>query len=101
MRIMEKERQIIKEVSREVFGPGVKVLLFGSRTDDSRSGGDIDLYVQGVRGSVDERVQARILFLCRVKAAIGEQRIDVVLAPQKGEEVLPIHKIAEQTGVAL
>ena len=44
MRLSNKEIEIIHEKIEAVFGDAV-VYLFGSRVDDEKSGGDIDLYI--------------------------------------------------------
>ena len=44
MRLSEQEKKIIKSVIAEIFGEA-KVYLFGSRLDESKKGGDIDLFV--------------------------------------------------------
>ncbi len=45
MRLSHKDISIITEIFQEYFKSG-KLYLFGSRTDDSKKGGDIDLYVE-------------------------------------------------------
>ena len=45
MRLEEWEVREIKKAAQLVFGKNVKVILFGSRVDDNKKGGDIDLYV--------------------------------------------------------
>ena len=45
MRITAYQRQVILESSKEIFGDDVEVRLFGSRADDTKKGGDIDLFV--------------------------------------------------------
>ncbi|HHD80801.1 MAG TPA: nucleotidyltransferase domain-containing protein [Campylobacterales bacterium] len=44
MRLSEKEIKLIKQKVKSVFGEAV-IYLFGSRLDDSKRGGDIDLYI--------------------------------------------------------
>ncbi|WP_457560326.1 nucleotidyltransferase domain-containing protein [Caminibacter sp.] len=44
MRLSENQVKIILKVINEIFGE-VEVYLFGSRLDDSKRGGDIDLFV--------------------------------------------------------
>ncbi len=45
MRLSPKERREIKNVLFQIFGE-VTVYIFGSRLDDTRRGGDIDIFVQ-------------------------------------------------------
>ncbi len=44
MRLSRKEISIIKDKTKTIFGESV-IYLFGSRIDNSKKGGDIDLYV--------------------------------------------------------
>ncbi len=44
MRVSTKEISIIRKSIEAIFGDAV-VYLFGSRLDDSKQGGDIDLYI--------------------------------------------------------
>ena len=46
MRLSERERSVIKLAVSKNFGDTARVLLFGSRTNDDRRGGDIDLLVE-------------------------------------------------------
>jgi hypothetical protein len=98
MRLTPHQITVFKSVAAEVFGSGAQVALFGSRADDMRRGGDIDLYISGVVFPFQEQVDAKLRFLVKAKQQIGDQRIDVVIAPSPGQAVLPIHQIAQQTG---
>lgn len=77
MRLTEFEIHAIKQSAREVFGPNVQVFLFGSRVDDSKKGGDIDLYI---KTEVGNDFGHKIKFLVALEHKIGEQKIDVVFA---------------------
>jgi len=78
-----------------VFGQG-EIRLFGSRVDDARGGGDIDLYVTpDDRANLAER---RITFLARLKRRIGEQKIDLVIASRTPR---PIDRVAHEQGIVL
>ena len=46
MRLSKKEIQIILRVAKEKYGEGVEVYLFGSRLNDEKKGGDINLLVR-------------------------------------------------------
>ena len=76
MRLSEKEIQAIVEVARRIYGQAVEVYLFGSRVDDSKRGGDIDLLL---RNQVKKKgILERMRFLTELKMLVGEQKIDVV-----------------------
>lgn len=96
MRLSGEDRQHIKRCAAEAFGADVRVYLFGSRADDSRAGGDIDLYV--VPGDRDGLFHKRLDFLARLLASMEEQRIDVVVAR---DEARLIEREAMRTGVLL
>ncbi len=95
MRLTQKEQQAIKQTFQTFFNEG-KIYLFGSRADDSRKGGDIDLYISTKDRT--ELVEKKINFLVGLQREIGEQKIDVVL--DYGTNRL-IDKRAKETGVLL
>jgi len=53
MRLKETERRAIVEAVREAFGQETRTYPFGSRTDDRKYGGDIDLLAT-LRSSISE-----------------------------------------------
>jgi hypothetical protein len=46
MRLSDLQRDIFRKTVAEIFGAGAEVWLFGSRVDDNKRGGDIDLLVK-------------------------------------------------------
>lgn len=101
MRLTPYQINVLKSTAKEIFGPQATVLLFGSRTDDKRRGGDIDLYITGYNCTIDKQLDAKLHFLIKVKQKIGEQRIDIIFAPPPNQSLKPIHRIAKQTGIPL
>jgi predicted nucleotidyltransferase len=80
MRLNNKEIAAIKEVTRGVFGDNAMISLFGSRTDNDKKGGDIDLFIQfNCQISREELYRLKIKFLVQLKKIIGEQKIDVLI----------------------
>lgn len=98
MRLTEHEVAAIKAAARLTFGPDAVVRLFGSRVDDTRRGGDIDLHVETPE-AIDVW-RARRDFLDRLFARIDEQRVDVI-ATTRGAAPVPIAQIAYRDGVIL
>jgi predicted nucleotidyltransferase len=99
MRLTQEDAGIIRHQVGRVFGTDARVWLFGSRTDDNRRGGDIDLYVEYAPRVEDEF--RRVLELDdELQMQLGEQRIDIVVwAPGKVRQ--PIHEVARASGVPL
>jgi len=95
MRLTSKQYKAIIKYFHEVFGEG-EIYLFGSRVDESRRGGDIDLYIR--TKNMQNLIHKKIDFLSRLKHDIGEQKIDVVFDRHTNRA---IDKIALSTGVKL
>ena len=98
MRLSKDILEEIADAAKEFF-PGGRVLLFGSRLDDARKGGDIDLLIESPLDPADS-VPARFRFLARLSRRIGECAIDVVL-PMGEDDNRPILVQARRTGVEL
>ncbi|WP_016779153.1 nucleotidyltransferase domain-containing protein [Anaerophaga thermohalophila] len=101
MRLSERERQSIKHAAKEVWGDKATLYLFGSRTDNSKKGGDIDLYIQLSEIKSPRRlIHQKAAFLSKLDILIGEQKIDVIINTPENEE-LPIVKTARKKGLIL
>jgi predicted nucleotidyltransferase len=93
MRLSHEEVHAIKKTIAS-FDPGAVIYLFGSRVDDGKRGGDIDLLI------VSQKIAFRNLI--DIKLALydflGEQKIDIILARETKK---PFIKIAMQKGIVL
>ena len=78
MRLSEEAIKHIKEQTQAIFGPEADVYLFGSRTDDHKKGGDIDLLVEP-ENLYDELSQV-VRLKTKLDVLLGLQKIDVVVA---------------------
>jgi len=78
MRLSLSEIKIIVQLKNKYFGETSKIFLFGSRVDDSKKGGDIDLYL--IPNNQENITSKKIDFLVNLKNIIGEQKIDLILA---------------------
>lgn len=75
MRLRPDEIESIKRQFINVFHEG-RISLFGSRVDNAKRGGDIDLFLEVPDQS--DLFKKKIQFLARVKKDIGDCRVDVV-----------------------
>jgi predicted nucleotidyltransferase len=99
MRLTPFETDAIQRCARRHFGECCVVRLFGSRADDARRGGDIDLHIEAE--TIDKATLARELaFRKELKDIIGEQQVDVLVrAPDHTPRA--IDQIAVETGIRL
>ncbi len=77
MRLTAEQVEAIKATFCSVFKKG-SIMLFGSRTDDLKKGGDIDLFIdtEDTKSCFTEKLR----FLVLLKRRIGEQKIDVLIS---------------------
>ena len=94
MRLASWEVREIKKAAKLLFGERVKVILFGSRVDDNKKGGDIDLYVITDNPSYEKKGK----FWIELQERLGEQKIDVILSEDSSRS---IEKTALKEGVEL
>lgn len=105
MRLTERERQAIIQSIRRFFPDAKRILLFGSRGDDTKRGGDIDLLVETLQPA-ESRYRKAAQAVASIQLLLGERKIDLVLAYPEGTEEdrkdsRPIVQVARQTGVPL
>lgn len=93
MRLSEGEVSIIKKTIHS-FDPSGRVILFGSRNDNSQKGGDIDLFIISDKISGKEKRNIRIA----LEDNLGEQKIDIRIEP---EPKTPLARIAMREGIEL
>ena len=100
MRLREYEISVIKNAVIKCFGSMAKVSLFGSRIDDSKKGGDIDLLVETDTISSDMYMN-KIRLLTEIQLKLGEQKIDLIVTGHPQEDSRLVVKEAMRTGQQL
>ena len=98
MRLTSEEVAAIKAAAAEAFGADAVVRLFGSRADDTKRGGDIDLLVE-VDSLADEWRQ-KAIFEDRFWAMTEPRKVDVLVAV-RGMPPGAFQRIAYRDGVVL
>lgn len=76
MRLNTREKEVIV-TSVRLTDPDAKIFLFGSRADENKKGGDIDLLIQSKIIGFKEKQIIRLA----IQKALGEQKIDLVICP--------------------
>lgn len=95
MRLSEYELISIVESFHKHFYTG-DIFLFGSRTDDTQKGGDIDLYID-TQDSAD-LFDKKLHLLGDIKTKLGDQKIDIVIVK---DQERAIEKEALEKGIKL
>ena len=98
MRISKKRIEIIKQAAMEIFGRDCKMWIFGSRVDDTKRGGDIDIFIE-IPHRISDKIKKEIKFLAKLKKELGDQKIDLVVRV-KGEDDF-ISREAKRKGVEI
>ena len=94
MRLTASQTRLIADCVRRHLGARAKIWLFGSRLDDHKRGGDVDLYV--------ETEYPELLPELRCKLSLEEALdLHVDLIVKKPGQDYPIHRIAKEEGVRL
>lgn len=79
MRLSDVEKKSIIKAFNRFSKSGMQLYLFGSRVDETKKGGDIDLLVVLGQGQVKSDFK-QLDFIVELKKQIGERKIDVTLA---------------------
>jgi len=93
---------IRRAVTRACAESGIvwrRIILFGSRTDPGRRGGDIDLLVEIAPNPPADTFRLTQRLRLALEDELGEQRIDLVIDAGGGEDVFP--SLARERGVEL
>jgi len=99
MRLTAWQAQTIRQVVAALAGDKAQVTLFGSRVDDAKKGGDVDLLI-----TLQEPVEHPAALSAKISAQLIRQfqgrNVDVLLSAPNLRD-LPIHTIAKKKGIAL
>ena len=93
MRLSKQEVSSIKEAILH-YDKNASIYLFGSRVDDTKRGGDIDLLI--LSDIIDRHLMRKIRV--SLYQRLGEQKIDITVDKSLAH---PFGKIATQSGLKL
>ena len=105
MRLSTDQILAIRQAATVAFGQGTSVWLFGSRVDDAKKGGDIDLLVRPqsliASGAADgaQGFMQKIKMLTLLEQHLGERKVDLVV--EQPQDTRPIVEVAHKTGIKL
>lgn len=74
--------------------PNASVYLFGSRTDNNKKGGDIDIAILSELVSLKEKIEIKYNFY----QAFGEQKLDLLIV---SDENIPFWQVVKDGAILL
>ena len=95
MRLTDLQKTNIRQTVARIVGPNAQTWLFGSRVDDNRRGGDVDLYIEPTQ-------KIMLISALRCKIAIEESmdlQVDIIIKEPGIDK--PIYRLAKTQGVLL
>jgi predicted nucleotidyltransferase len=93
VRINEAEKRAVTEAV-QAADRNARIWLFGSRAEDTKKGGDIDIAVLSRNIGIAERMKIRRSII----DSLGEQKIDIVVSKDGSD---PFFRLAVETGTLL
>ena len=93
MRLTRQEVETIKGAIKQL-DTEAKIYLFGSRVDDAKRGGDIDLLILSNILTFSDKIKIKV----KIFEKMEEQKIDIIIAQDDSD---PFVKIALETGIQL
>ncbi len=93
MRLTAIEKTTIVEAVTRV-DPEARIYLFGSRTDDNKKGGDLDILIFSKNITLGDKLKIKAAMFQK----IDEQKIDLVIAKDEKD---PFVKMVLEQGVQL
>ncbi len=87
MRISNSEVLKIKKILNQFISDlDYKIYLFGSRADDSKKGGDIDLLLFIKSNDFEKVYEKKPLLKFELETILGDQRVDLTLTTQEKKQ---------------
>ena len=99
MRLTAIQRDTIRNAILNEAGDNVRILVFGSRLDDTARGGDVDLMVEFTQ-PVERPALMSARLATRALRALGGRKVDVVISAPNLLRT-GIHEIAYAEGESL
>lgn len=99
MRLTDHQVEAICSLFIKHFGENAHLWLFGSRVDDNKRGGDIDLYVESPETNFNILFDIKTDYVKALERAIADRHVDVVIKSRNKD--LLIDRVARSTGIPL
>ena len=99
MRLTDHQITAIRRLAHQLAGTQSRVRVFGSRIDDTKQGGDLDLMLE-LPDPVENPAFLAAQLAAKVSQLMNGRKVDVLLSAPNLMR-LPIHDVAFKEGVIL
>ena len=99
MRLTDHQIAAIRILTHQLAGTQSRVRVFGSRIDDTKQGGDLDLMLE-LPEAVDNPAFLAAQMAAKVSRLMNGRKVDVLLSAPNLMR-LPIHDVAFKEGIIL
>lgn len=97
MRLNQRQAVAIVKLVKATLGSNSEVWLFGSRADDSKRGGDVDLYIEATQPC---GLQKKLSLMTKIQLLVGLRKIDLIVKTDSSPDKT-IYATAKSEGVHL
>lgn len=99
MRISKTDIEQIKKIIAKKMNGNYSVRLFGSRLDDTKKGGDVDLLIES-RYPIERPALLSAEIAVQIERYFEGRKTDILLLAPNLKK-MPVHEVALQEGVIL
>ncbi len=102
MRVTAQQTETIKKLVHRHFGEDAAVWLFGSRTNDSKKGGDYDFFIETSMIQPDLIIEHKIALIAELQssAPFEDEKINRIVKRRNSSFEMPIYAVAKEGGQA-
>ncbi|MBN4082531.1 nucleotidyltransferase domain-containing protein [Mariprofundus ferrooxydans] len=97
MRLSPNQASAINRLVKESLGSDSEVWLFGSRADDLKRGGDVDLYIEAAQPCALEK---KLRLMSKIQLLVGLRKVDLLVKTDSSLD-RPIYNTAKSEGIHL
>ncbi len=103
MRVTTDQITIFKNLACRYFGEDAQLWLFGSRTDDSKKGGDYDFFIETSMNNADQIIVSRSYLIAELQNTepFEDEKIDIIVKRRSSAFDMPIYHIAKHEGMRI
>jgi hypothetical protein len=95
--------ETVKRFTHRYFGEDAVIWLFGSRTNDTKKGGDYDFLIETSLDQPDSIIENKLTMIAGLQSTstFEDEKIDLIVKRRNTRFELPIYAVAQKEGIRL